>query len=208
MKTKVRILLDFMNIVNGLIFVKFAHIETDFTAMFFIHTLQRRALGKIVTEREVKFMPIENVKNIGFVFDIGEDKIFESVKYLTSFLNDKKIDYKGLAINLTKNKFPDFVLGHQIQLITRKDVSFIGTPNPQLIEKFIKEKIDLYIDFCSSYSYTHDFIARSSIATFKVGHSNNNNHPFDLVIGNNSIENSPLYYIKQVIHYLTAIKSA
>jgi len=176
--------------------------------VFFIHTLQKRTLSKISAEREVVFMPIENVKNVGFVFDIGEEKISEAVKYLTDYLVVKKIDYSGLAINLTKNKSFDFVPDNRIQVITNKEVSFIGTPNPQLIEKFINEKPDLYIDFCTSHNYTHDFIARSSRATFKVGHFNNNNHPFDLAIGSNKAENSPLDYIKQVIHYLTAIKSA
>lgn len=153
-------------------------------------------------------MPLENAKNICFVFDIGEDKIFEAVKYLTSLLQDKKIKYSGLAVNLTKHNFPDLVLDHNIQLLTKKEVSYIGTPDPDVIETVTGDKTDLFIDLSAAYSYTHDFIARSSRATFKVGRFNYINNPFDLVIGNNGETTSPLDYIKQVFFYLTSIKSA
>jgi len=176
--------------------------------MFFINLLQTRALSKIVKERNIKFMSLEHIKTVCFVFDIGEEKVLETIKYLTGFLNDKKIDYIGLAINLSKNTFPDFVLDYQIKILTKNDVSFIGTPDIQLIDKIVDEKIDLYIDFASTYCYTQDFIARSSEATFKVGRLNYNNSPFDLVVGLNSMENSPMDYLKQVFHYLSTIKSA
>jgi hypothetical protein len=176
--------------------------------MFFIHKLQKRALSKILTDRKVEFMPLENVKSVCFIFDIEEERIFEAIKFLTDMLRSKNINYRGLAINLKNKVFPDLVLDYQIRLINKKDISFIGTPNYNLINKFVNEKTDLFIDLSSEYCYTHDFIARSSLASFKVGRLNYSNHPYDLQIESKSIEKSaPIDFLKQVFHYLTKIKS-
>lgn len=176
--------------------------------MFFINILQKKALSDISAEREVKFMPIKDVKNVCFVFDVGEESVSEAVKYLADYLNEKQIQYSGFAIDLKQNKHSGFFLDFKTQTITKKDLSFIGTPNAQVIDKISKMNPDLYIDFCQNKNYTHDFIVRSSKATFKVGRFDNDDHPFDLVIGSNKPGYSPLDYIKQVIHHLTSIKSA
>ncbi|MFA5850063.1 MAG: hypothetical protein WC833_09280 [Bacteroidales bacterium] len=177
--------------------------------MFFIHSIQKRILHKIHPERDVRFMSVDQARNICFVFDINEEEIFDVVKRITRLMQDKKINYKGLAINLTKNHFSEQALDCQIQVITKKDLSRIGTPDPRIIEKVISENADLFIDFSSSYSYTHDYIARSSKATFKVGRLNYDNNPYDLVIGNNGEDaSSPMDFLKHLFHYLSSIKSA
>ncbi|MEN6619292.1 MAG: hypothetical protein ABFC28_07350 [Rikenellaceae bacterium] len=177
--------------------------------MFFIHALQKRVLSRIRPYRDVKFMPLENVRSICFIFDMREEKIFEVVKRITSLMQDKKINYRGLAINLTKNHSSELALDCQVQVLTKDDLSIIGTPDLKIIEKVISGNADLFIDLSSTYSYTHDYISRSSLATFKIGRLNYPNNPFDLVIGSNGeTTSSPMDFLKHLFHYLTSIKSA
>ncbi len=177
--------------------------------MFFIHTLQKRNLRNIHPERDVRFMSVDQAKNICFVFDLNEEAISDVIKRITKLMQDKRINYKGLAINLSKNHFSEQTLDCQIQVITKNDLSRIGTPDPRVIEKVISENADLFIDFCPTYSYTHDYIARSSKATFKVGRLNYDNNPYDLVIGSNKEDgSSPKDFLKHLFHYLSSIKPA
>lgn len=179
-----------------------------FTALFFNRTLQKKALSQIKVEREVVFMPMDKVCSVGFIYDIGDDKTSRAVKYLTDYLNERKIEYKGLAINMNVGKYPDTVGDFKIKMLSKNNLSRVGIPEPGLIEKIISEKIDLFIDFCAAYNFTHDYIACLSRAHFKVGHFDSDNHPFDLVIGTTGVEDSPVDYVKNVIHYLTSIKSS
>ncbi len=177
--------------------------------MFFIHSLQKRVLRKIQPERDVRFMSVERAKNVCFVFDLSEEGISDVIKRITKLMQDKRINYKGLAINLTNNHSSELALDCQIQVMTKKDLSYIGTPDPRMIERVTSDTADLFIDFNSTYSYTNDYIARSSMATFKVGRLNYENNPFDLVIGSNgNVTSSPKEFLKHLFHYLSSIKSA
>ncbi|NTV18278.1 MAG: hypothetical protein HGA83_02485, partial [Bacteroidales bacterium] len=71
--------------------------------MFFKKTFQKRALAKLDTKRDVVFMPVYNAKKVTIIYGLEEDGIGEAVDFLTSFLEEKKIAYEGIAINLGKN---------------------------------------------------------------------------------------------------------
>src|SRR3989339_1554929 len=100
--------------------------------MFFIHSLQKRVLRKIQPERDVRFMSVERAKNVCFVFDLSEEGISDVIKRITKLMQDKRINYKGLAINLTNNHSSELALDCQILVMTKKDLSYIGTPDPRM----------------------------------------------------------------------------
>ena len=152
-------------------------------------------------------MTMDSVGCVGFIYDIGDEQTHKAVKYFIEYLKERKIEYKGLAINFNPGKYPETVLDSNIKLISKGDLSSIGVPDPRSIEKVISDKIDLYLDFCFEYNFTHDYIARSSKAPFKVGHFDSDYHTFDLIVRSADVENTPLDYIKHVIHYLSSIKS-
>lgn len=175
--------------------------------MFFINTLRRRNLKRLQSAREVKFMPLSKVKNISFIFNFEEEGVLEAVKLLTTYSLNHKIAYNGISVNFGKSTFPQTVINHNIRLLIKKELSFLKTPKGDMIEKFLTDHADLFIDITPSYNYTFSYMAHSVNATFKVGRYQQDMTPYDLVISSGARTNTPAEYVKQVIHYLTTIKS-
>jgi len=172
----------------------------------FTQKLQKSTIEKIVTWRKVKFVSLKEVRKITFVFDVAEEDNMEAVKFLTSYAADNKVDCQGIAISLGKDTSSESVLGYGIKLITKKNLSRIGVPDPHLVDKFLTESSDLYIDFTKTYNFTREYLALSSVSTFKVGRHINEPNPYDLVVTNDGEVNSSLEFIKKTFHYLNTIK--
>jgi hypothetical protein len=175
--------------------------------MFFIDTLRTKNLKKLESRREITFMPLAKVKNISFIFDFSEEGVLEAVKHLTTYALNHRIAYNGLSVNLNKSTFPQTVMNHNIRLLVKQELSVIGTPKGEMIEKYVSEPADLFIDMCPAYNYTFRYIALMVNAKFKVGRFAADHDPYDLIIAGSTPGQSPLDYVKQVIHYLTTIKS-
>lgn len=152
-------------------------------------------------------MPLPKVKNISFIFDFEEEEVLEAVKILTTYALNKKIPYSGISVNLGKSTFPQTVMNHNIRLLVKNELSYLKTPKGDMIEKFLTDPTDLFIDLTPSYNYTLFYLAHSINASFKVGRYQHEMNPYDLVISPGSRSNSPAEYVRQVIHYLTTIKS-
>jgi len=174
--------------------------------MLFTQKFQKKTLDKIVTWRKVKFISLKEVKKIIFIFDVAEDDSLDAVKFLSSYAKDNKIECYGLAIYLGKDNSAETILDHGIKLITKKDISKTGIPDPELVTRFLTEPSDLLIDFSRNYSFTHHYLVLSSISTFKIGRLNFDGNPYDLIITNYDDGNSAVGYIKKVFHYLNTIK--
>lgn len=174
--------------------------------MFFKQRLQKKALNKITAQRKAEFVSLESVKRITFIFDVTEEDNMEAVKFLISYATDKRVEYHGLAINLGKDTSSEAVLGHGIRLITKKNLSNIGIPDPELVSRFINDPCDLYIDFSKHYSFIGEYISLSSLSSFKVGRHSPEPNPYDLVITNNHEKDSALDFMKSTFFYLKTIK--
>lgn len=173
--------------------------------MFFKQKRQKKAINRIFVQRKVKFVSLEKVKRITFIFEVTEVDILEAVKFLISYATDKKIEYHGIAINLGKDTSSEAILGHGIRLITKKNLSMIGIPDPDLVSGFISDPSDLFIDFSKNYSFTGEYLSLSSLSTFKVGRHTPEPNPYDLVITNNSEKDCALDFVKSTFFYLKTI---
>lgn len=194
-------------IVSGPIFVKFVEdIKKKIGKMFFIKTLQKKALGKLITSREVIFMPVYNAKKVTIIYNATEEGIGESIDFLTSLLDERNIAYEGIAINPGKIPIDPASLKKGFQLLEKKNFNCIGLPVFEIEKPFGGECTDLLFDFSPGYNFTEDYIVKSCDSRFKTGRSNYFNNPFDFVA--DSGLGSPIYFIKQAINYLTSIKPA
>jgi hypothetical protein len=174
--------------------------------MFFKKTFQKRALAKLDTKRDVVFMPVYNAKKVTIIYSLEEEGIGEAIDFLTSFLEEKKIAFEGVAINLGKNITDPSTLKNGITLVDKKSVNNYGLPLSEIRIPFGGECSDLLFDFAAGYNFTQDYIVKICSSKFKTGRSNYDNNPFDFVAG--SVEGTPLNFVKHVINYLTSIKPA
>lgn len=174
--------------------------------MFFIKALQKKALGKLKTVREVIFMPVYNAKKVTIIYNTTEDGIGEAIDFLISLLDNKKIAYEGIAINTGKLPVEPASIKKGFSLIEKKDLDRIGLPVAEFKKPFGGKSADLLFDFAPEYNFTQDYIVRMCDASFKAGRINYDSNPFDFIAGGGS--GKPLEFIEHTINYLTSIKPA
>jgi len=174
--------------------------------MFFKQKRQKKAITRISVQRSVKFVSLENVKRITFIFDVTEEDNMEAVKFLSSYATEKKIEYHGVAINLGKDTSSEAILGHGIKLITRKNMSSIGIPDREMVSRFLNDPSDLFIDFSKNYSFTGEYLSLSSVSSFKIGRHTPEPNPYDLVITIDSEKDCALDFVKRSFFYLKTIR--
>ncbi|MDD3035202.1 MAG: hypothetical protein PHT25_11485 [Bacteroidales bacterium] len=175
--------------------------------MFFKQKRQKKAISRISVQRKVKFVSLDNIERVTFIFDVTEEDNLEAVKYLISYAVEKNIEYQGIAINLGKDASSEAVLGHGIKLITKKNMSSIGIPDQELISRFLNDPSDLFIDFSKNYSVTGEYLSLSSVSSFKVGRHTPEPNPYDLVITNSNEKDYAMDFVKRTFFYLKTIRS-
>jgi len=172
----------------------------------FRQRLQKKILDKAVAKRKVQFVSLDMIKRVTFIFDVTDEDSMEAVKFLTSYARDNKIEYHGIAINLGKNNSSEAVLGHGIKLVTKKNLSKLGVPDFDIVQRFINDCSDLFIDFSKKYCFVNEYLALSSMSGFKVGRHTPEPNPYDLVIKSDEEKNSALDFVKKIFFYLNSIK--
>jgi len=174
--------------------------------MLFKETRRKKALKAVDNERFIKYYSLPEVKSLGFLFNINDENIFDTIKRLIEIIDSRSIKFSAIAINDSKYPYPKEYLDHRIIIINKADFNYIGIPKSNYVEEFSEHNFNLYVDFSSSYNFTCDYISRRSKASFKVGRLHYKNSPFDLILDNLK-EESSRSFLNSIIHYLSSIKS-
>lgn len=174
--------------------------------MFLKEYIQKNTLKKINNTRISKYMALQEITSVGFLFNFDEDTILETVKKLIEIMDSRSIKFMALGINNERQSYPSEILDHRIKILNRKDFTYAQVPNRDSISVFLDKEFDLFVDFGSKYFFPNDFISHSSKATFKIGRLNYAGNPFDLVLDNFK-QGTARSFLNSLIHYLSSIKS-
>lgn len=175
--------------------------------MLFKKRLQNRALERLQKRAPANFMPIGNAHRVAFILESDEEGIEESVDYLINQLIDRGIEWIGLVVERQNKRSVDFSQKGNFIIIRKADLTYYGLPKSIEKNEQLNEKFDILIDITANYEFTAHYISRYIEATFKVGrYSSESDSAYDFIA--KATDDTPLHYIKQVIHYLESIKPA
>jgi len=174
--------------------------------MFFKQSLQRKIIKSIDNERLIKYMSLTEINSIGFLFNLNEEGMLDTVKKLCEIADNRTIKFSAIALNFLKHPYPKDILDYRISVINKQDLNYIGLPKSDNIEAFTSHPFNLFIDFSSEYNFTCDYISHKSKSSFKIGRLSYLNNPFDLVLENIK-DGTGRNYLNSIIHYLSSIRS-
>ncbi|MEF9987365.1 MAG: hypothetical protein RR919_02115 [Bacteroidales bacterium] len=168
-----------------------------------------------------KFINLEEMRSIGFMYNITSPSSFEELNKISAFLDKVGILYYGLAIETkggllpqmeSAKDIPEFVKeleDKEILLVERLHLNWIGIPNAEKIDKFLERDFDLFITFNNNNDFTLEYILRDIKAKFIIGMQNNPNSPYTLVMeGENKTTLNYIEYLQQIFHYMNIIKAS
>lgn len=178
----------------------------------FVRLIQKRILNKISDKRNKCYISINDAKKVGFVFNANDAGISDALLLLENYLNQKKIYFKGISIDISEEKLasPRFQSDPHLTIIYQSDMNWLSIPSHPLFDKFINEDFDLFFDLTLKGLFPVNYIIKSIKSYLIIGFDSNRKHYYDLLItkGDQISVYPPLSeYIKNAIEYLTSIKS-
>ncbi|SHF65527.1 hypothetical protein SAMN05444274_10770 [Mariniphaga anaerophila] len=144
-------------------------------------------------DRRVKLPHPETVRKVGILWEPSENQAFQ-------FLNDHFSRSQSIVRNICI--YPNNATAEPgANVLTAKDLNWLGFPKPGLVDDFISAEFDLLLNLALTQTLPFDYITALSRACFKVGWSPKETNFFDLNI---NIEGKPeaLYLARQQIFYL------
>jgi hypothetical protein len=167
-----------------------------------------RALRKKIdnNRRTVSYSNINNVKNIGIVWDASDPKEFKNISAFHSKMGQRGINVKVIGFYDHKELPGEFTAINYFTCLKRTDLNIFFKPSTPESETFIDEKFDVLIDINFKNLFPLHYITSMSRGSIKVGlFTEDNSAPFDLMIDQR--ETTVNDYLEQVIHYLEMINN-
>ena len=171
--------------------------------MFLKEWYRKRALRKISTGRDAKFISYTDIRTIAFIFNLSEENILSAIKKFLKTSEDNNIKVYGMAINDTK-QVPNLIMDSRISILNMKDVDFYGIPRASATEDFVSKKYDLLIDFSSKYCFLNEYLSTSVNAHLKVGKINYEGSPHDFILQPETLSDNDSF-MGALHHYLSSI---
>jgi hypothetical protein len=161
-----------------------------------------------ITKRKIQYSNINQVKNIGIVWDASK---IDDFVYLTRFcqkMHESKTDVKILGYFPGKNLPNQYTAVKYLTILKQAELNIYYHPVSAEINTFVSNRFDVLIDLNFKKLLPLKYISSLSKAGFKVGlfEAGTGNTPFDLMMdikGTVSVED----YLNHVIHYLEMINS-
>ncbi|MCB2219194.1 MAG: hypothetical protein KQI35_02280 [Bacteroidetes bacterium] len=157
--------------------------------------------------RHKKLVNLDEAVQIGIVYKVNSEKVFNAIKDLTKALTSTKKQVLAIGF-VDRNDIPNYcVAANAGYYFSRKDLNWYGGPKNDYIKTFIDKEFDILIDLTLENVYINRYITGLSKSKFKVGPELEFTQPaLDMMIkmDKDAMEEE---YILQILHYLRMFKS-
>lgn len=168
-------------------------------------------VGNFVLKKKLKHLrrtkKVHNfitAKRIGILFNATNQDDYRQVLGFVKDIQYRGIEIKVLGFVNDKDVPNEYLLKKNFSYFMNKSLNWYRKPvNPE-VEKFLKEKFDIVIDFSLDNDYLYNYIMALSPSRFKVGKFKGPNNYYDFMIKINKYKDLK-YFIEQTRHYLEVI---
>ena len=160
------------------------------------------------TKRKTHYSNINQVKNIGIVWDASKIDDFACLSRFYQKMHENKTDVKILGYFDGKNLPNQFTAVRYLSIIKKEELNLFYHPVSADTHTFVDNRFDVLIDINFKKLLPLQYISSLSNAGFKVGlfDSETIDTPFDLMMdlkGPVNVED----YLNHIVHYLEMINS-
>ena len=161
-----------------------------------------------LAKRKKHFSNINDVRNIGIVWDASKTDEFPSLSRFFQKMHESKTDVKILGYFPGNNLPNQYTAIRYLSVIKKDELNFFYHPVSHETIAFINNRFDVLIDLNFKKLIPLQYISSLSNAGLKVGlfEPETRNTPFDLMMElKNPVKVED--YLNQVVHYLGMINS-
>ena len=168
-------------------------------------------VGNFVLKKKLKQLTrikkvnnLKTAKRIGVIFNATKQDDYKHVSGFVKYIQDRGIEVKVLGFVNDKDVPNEYLMKKNFSYFLNKSLNWYRKPVNFEVEKFLKEKFDIIIDFSLDNDYLFNYIIALSPSRFKVGKFKEPNNHYDFMIKLNK-DKDLKYFIEQARHYLEVI---
>ena len=168
-------------------------------------------IGNFVLKKKLKHLRrikkvhnLKTAKRIGIVFNATKQDDYRHVSGFVKDIHDRGIEVKVLGFVNNKDVPNEYLFKKNFSYFLKKSLNWYRKPVNSVVEKFLKEKFDILIDFSLDNDYLFNYIITLSLSRFKVGKFKEPNSHYDFMIKIKK-EKDLKYFVEQARHYLEVI---
>ncbi|HNX44015.1 MAG TPA: hypothetical protein PLJ84_08315 [Bacteroidales bacterium] len=149
-----------------------------------------------------KSTSLENARAIGILYYLPDEDTYKQVEEFIRLLTDMNLKVRVACY--TDNKIPPhyFIPKLLQDIITPKDLSWIGVPEKLFVPDFLAEKFDILIDLSLTDHFPLLYLAALSKASLKIGRYDASRQEFFDMMIHTSPDTSLQEFTEQILHYL------
>src|SRR5690554_4167723 len=163
-----------------------------------MNLIERFAYRKLLKEaadvkRQIILPSPDSIRKVCVLWQPMQEQAF---KYLHNYFLHSQVIFRNLCIYRR-----EAILAASTNIITPKDLNWMGFPKEGVADEFIKSEYDLLLNIALEQSPVLHYLTAFSRAHFKIGWTSTEPNFFDLNIQINN-RNDALYLAQQQIYYL------
>jgi hypothetical protein len=160
----------------------------------------RKRFSKVNRDKSVQ--NFDTASDAVIVFDTMLPDCFPPVKEFVKYLKKQKISTYVLGYVSEKEIPQEMLLWPDIEFLTRKDVTWYGSPKGEIADRYFGKRPDMLFVINFSKSLTVEYLTRLSEAKFKIGCFTEEENDLDLMINPADKDCEVGYFLEQVKHYI------
>lgn len=144
--------------------------------------IRRKRIGKYASDVPTGLVPMSEIRSVNVVVDVEEPGFDELKEDILAWGRTS-----GLKVNLYFFDFrrlgkDELLLTSITNTILKKELDWVGMPDPGKIAPLMDEPSDLFISMVDNGDFPIDFLTRCTKARFKIGRHEYTDHPFNMIL--------------------------
>lgn len=149
---------------------------------------RRKRLARYASGVKTGFIPLTAISTVNVVIDVEEPEFEKLRDNILAWGKQMGLKIVIFFFDFRKLGKDDLLLTSIQTTIIRRDLNWIGMPDPDKLGNLIYEPSDLFISMVDNGDFPIEFISKCTKARFKIGRCGFKGHAYDMIISDNPSE--------------------
>ena len=144
--------------------------------------IRKKRIAKYLSDVPTGLLPMSEIRSAVVVIDVEEPGFDELKEDILAWGRATGVKVNLYFFDFRRLGKDELLLTSITNTLLRKELDWIGMPDPGKIAPLLEEQNDLFISMIDNSNFPIDFLTRCAKARFKVGRHDYDGHPFNMIL--------------------------
>lgn len=144
--------------------------------------IRKKRIAKYSSDVPTALLPMSQIRSAIVVIDVEEPGFDELKEDILAWGRATGVKVNLYFFDFRRLGKDELLLTSITNTLLRKELDWVGMPDPGKIAPLLEEQSDLFISMVDNSNFPIDFLTRCTKARFKIGRHDYDGHPFNMVL--------------------------